>query len=122
MSSYKKGGWDDKYIITKKSGKPVSKRAKYFVPRFDKDPHARKALKFYADSVYSDNFTLACDIDKKLAATAKPDNGQIIEGCKNCNYFRSIGAECCRYPKHRPIPVDNAWCGEYKSKVNIKGE
>jgi hypothetical protein len=66
MKSYKRGGLKtDKYIIlkNKKGGPvPVDKNAEYFVLRIDADPHARKALHAYADSVESDNQKLAKEI------------------------------------------------------------
>ena len=44
----------------------MAKRAKYFVLRFDKDPHARVAMAAYADSVESVNPKFADDIRKKI--------------------------------------------------------
>ncbi|MCK5606510.1 hypothetical protein KAR91_31700 [Candidatus Pacearchaeota archaeon] len=66
MNSYKKGGWEEKYIIQKANGKPTDEEAQYFVLRFDVDPHARIALKAYADSVLNDNPKFAMDIVKQL--------------------------------------------------------
>jgi len=51
MESYKKGGLINKYEIKKTNGNPIDPEAKYFILRYDKDPHAIQALKKYAESV-----------------------------------------------------------------------
>ena len=56
----------DKYTIEKKDG-ITDPNADYFVLRLDTDPHARIALKAYADSIRSQNRNLSMDIYKKLA-------------------------------------------------------
>lgn len=66
MSNYKHGGCDKKYIITKKSGKPIDPDADYFVLRIDKDPHALVALESYANSVKVDNMELYNDLIQKV--------------------------------------------------------
>lgn len=66
MSNYKHGGYDKKYIITKKSGKPINPNADYFVLRVDKDPHALVALESYANSVKVDNMELYNDLIQKI--------------------------------------------------------
>jgi hypothetical protein len=66
---YEKGGWRHKYIIQKTNGHPLDPEARYFVLRFDApggDPHARVAMRAYADSVRSDNPRLADDVIKKV--------------------------------------------------------
>lgn len=63
---YKRGGLKLKYIITKSSGNPVDKDAKYFVLRYDIDPHARNALAAYAESVEKDNLQLASDLRQEV--------------------------------------------------------
>jgi len=93
MSGYKHGGLDYKYTILKRcktclgsgvtgspdkmvfcedcfgSGVSATKPdAKYFVLRYDKDPHAIKALKAYAVSVKVDNEQLAADLRAEIAA------------------------------------------------------
>ncbi len=75
MSGYKKGGWRKKYIIRKASGNPIAGRARYFVLRFDIDPHARVAMAAYADSVESVNPKFAEDIRKKI----RPHNRRAAE-------------------------------------------
>jgi len=70
MSSggYKHGGFRQKYHLEKVSGRPIDPGAKYFVLRYDSegDPHARVALKAYAESVVVDNYQLSNDIIKEL--------------------------------------------------------
>jgi len=58
----KTGGLRQKYNITKTSGEPVDDGAVYFVLRVDEDPHARKALRAYAESVAVENEVLAHDL------------------------------------------------------------
>ena len=81
--SYKEGGWKQKYVIKKieryldwsdRDGGNWCERlvdpdpeAHYFVLRFDTDPHARKALETYANSVEVDNPEFAADIRQKLS-------------------------------------------------------
>jgi hypothetical protein len=65
MAGYMHGGLEkNRYIIQKTNGKPVDPEAQYFVLRVDKDPHARVALAFYAQSVRRDNPQLADDIER----------------------------------------------------------
>lgn len=82
MHSYKKGRLNKKkYAIYKmrlaESGKyreeeiPVDPNAKYFVLRIDVDPHARKALEVYRDSVFEDNPEFAEDINRWLLETER---------------------------------------------------
>jgi len=66
MKNYKKGGYEKRYIISKVNGKPTDPKADYFVLRLDTDPHARKALEVYADSVLRDNVKLAIDLVRHL--------------------------------------------------------
>lgn len=66
---YKHGGFQPgKYLILKNSGKPIDPEAKYFVLRYDAgaDPHARVALRKYAESVALDNPRLAIDLLREL--------------------------------------------------------
>lgn len=51
-----------KYHITKADGSACNPKAEYFVLRIDKDPHARNALRAYADSVESENASFASDL------------------------------------------------------------
>ena len=86
---YKKGGLKLKYIITKANGNPVDEDAKYFVLRYDTDPHARKALLAYAESVRSDNSQLASDLKHKVGFynmaqhfRDNPDSGVMPDYCR----------------------------------------
>lgn len=68
--SWKQDGLEpERYIIEKASGEPTDPDAEYFVLRYDKDPHARKALAAYAASVEADNKQLAQDIFDELERT-----------------------------------------------------
>ena len=60
-------GLYDKYLIQKADGAPVDPRARYFVLRYDTDPHAKVALRAYADAIRPRNPKLANDIDADLA-------------------------------------------------------
>lgn len=63
VHGYKEGGFKpNKYRIEKTSGNPVDPEARYFVLRYDKDPHALVALEAYAKSVYRDNDQLGHDL------------------------------------------------------------
>lgn len=64
--SYLKGGWQDKYVVLKRSGEPTDPEAIYFVLRLDNDPHARVAAAAYAASVMHHNSKFARDIRKKI--------------------------------------------------------
>ena len=66
MANYKKGGLENKYVISKSNGKPTNPNADYFVLRLDKDPYARIALIAYANAVRKYNKQLADDLDAKL--------------------------------------------------------
>jgi hypothetical protein len=61
----------DKYVVTKKVG-ICDPDAEYFVLRIDTDPHARVALKAYAQSILEENRNLAFDL---LAKVAKYEGG-----------------------------------------------
>jgi hypothetical protein len=55
-----------KYEIKKANGKPLDSEAKYFVLRYDKDPHAKKALEAYANSISDENYKLAMEIRAEI--------------------------------------------------------
>ena len=63
---YQHGGLRRKYIITKVSGKPVDPKAKYFVLRYDEDPHAVVAIKAYIKSIRKENTELARDLKSEV--------------------------------------------------------
>lgn len=71
LPGYLDGGIKMKYAIAKADGSAVDPDARYFVLRFDKDPHARVAMKAYRDSVADENRTLAWEIGKALEETAE---------------------------------------------------
>ena len=75
MAGYEQGGWVHKYIVKLRSGRRKDRNAKYFVLRFDRDPHARVAMAAYADSVESVNPEFAEDIRKKI----RPHNRRAAE-------------------------------------------
>lgn len=64
-------GLTQKYIIERVDGKPLDEKAKYFILRYDKDPHAKKALLAYADSIEEEQILLATDIRKEVAEVWK---------------------------------------------------
>lgn len=66
---YRNGGFRHKYHITKADGTPCDPAAVYFVLRIDEDPHARRALSRYADSVEKVNPQFAQEIRELLKNT-----------------------------------------------------
>ena len=83
MAGYKQGGMTYKYIVKKRSGKRKDRNAKYFVLRYDADPHARVAMAAYADSVESVNHALANDM--RLSIRKYNRAAAVTEGAKNEN-------------------------------------
>ena len=77
MSNYKHGGYDKKYIVTKRNGHLIDPEATYFVLRLDKDPHALEAMETYIDSVFEDNPQLAKELSELVELMHK------IQGHKN---------------------------------------
>lgn len=59
---YQRGGLRLKYQIIKTSGKPIDPEAKYFVLRYDEDPHAVRAIIRYVASIKEENPELAWDL------------------------------------------------------------
>lgn len=59
-------GLYEKYEVTKVDGN-TDPEADYFVLRIDKDPHARKAAIFYAESIQDENPNLSFDIMRRIA-------------------------------------------------------
>lgn len=55
-----------KYKIEKTDGHTIDPDAKYFVLRYDTDPHARVALEAYANSIWTKNYLLAIEIMAEL--------------------------------------------------------
>lgn len=69
---YQYGGLRQKYIISKVSGNPVDPKAKYFVLRYDEDPHAVAAIKAYIKSIRRENLELARDLELELIDVEAP--------------------------------------------------
>lgn len=78
------GGWREKYFISKQvhdeDGNMTGIRftdpeAQYFVMRFDQDPHARVAMRAYAESVRAENPDFDKDIRRKLLETHNTPGG-----------------------------------------------
>lgn len=59
-----------KYIIAKADGSELDPKAKYFVLRYDKDEHAKIALKAYAESIQPHNAALADALRSELSHRA----------------------------------------------------
>jgi NTP pyrophosphatase (non-canonical NTP hydrolase) len=77
---YLDGGLDDgRYVVTKRNGDPIDPAARYFVLRYDKDPHALAAVFTYARSVREDNPTLA---DELVAAAMRNNDADTIDAAR----------------------------------------
>ena len=114
MSSYKEGGFHQKYIISKTNGNPIDPEAQYFLLRFDKDPHALKALYAYAKSVKEDNKELHDDLLQKV-----DENIGLLE------YFRRDirpGEARCHECKFKYSVPGNAHIGCSKPDSTVKGD
>jgi hypothetical protein len=55
-------GLHEKFRIQRVDGTPIPEGARYFVLRIDDDPHARAALRAYAESCAAENPALAADL------------------------------------------------------------
>jgi hypothetical protein len=77
-------GLYEKYLIKKTNGNPVDPEARYFVLRYDKDPHAWRALAWYARDVSNDNPKLHDDLEIQLRACRDKIARIIVEG-QNAN-------------------------------------
>jgi len=55
-----------KYKIEKADGSAIDPDAKYFVLRYDTDPHACIALEAYARSIWTENYLLAIELMAEL--------------------------------------------------------
>lgn len=71
MSGYKSGGLEEQFVIERIDGKPIPSDRRYslILDFSGNDPHALNAAIAYADSVNTENPTLAVDI---RAAVANP--------------------------------------------------
>lgn len=66
MSNYKEGGLEPRYKLEKTNGEAMDADAKYFILRYDKDPHAQVAILAYAKSVENENPQLSRDLIKEV--------------------------------------------------------
>jgi hypothetical protein len=55
------GGFEERFIVQRTDGKPCRDEARYVVLDYATDPHAKVALKAYADSIEAENPILAHD-------------------------------------------------------------
>jgi hypothetical protein len=66
----------NKYVVSKADGSPVDPSARYFVLRYDTDPHAWAALRAYAVSVAGDDPELGQAL---LTALAEHEDDELAE-------------------------------------------
>lgn len=72
MSRFNKGGFEDRFTVTRKDGKPIRADARYLVLDYSgADPHAKLAIEVYAASVRSDNIRLATDLRDALSTPSE---------------------------------------------------
>jgi hypothetical protein len=71
MGTGKQKGLYGKYIIQKSNGKPIDEKAQYFILRYDKCSHSRKALEAYCESISKENPMLANDLRIELGLESK---------------------------------------------------
>ena len=72
MTGYIKGGFEDRFRVTRVDGSPINPKARYLVLDYSgRDRHAAHAIKAYAASVAGENPKLAADL---LAALETPTN------------------------------------------------
>ncbi|WP_374413322.1 hypothetical protein [Novosphingobium colocasiae] len=61
------GGFEDRFCVTRRDGKPVRSDARYIVLDYaGADPHAVVALNAYANSIEADNPQMASDLRSAL--------------------------------------------------------
>lgn len=72
MTGFMKGGFEDRFRVTRLDGKPINPLARYFVLDYSgRDPHAIVAINAYVDSIAGDNPAMADDL---IAAIANPES------------------------------------------------
>ena len=80
-SRYGSGGFEERFIVVRRDGKPTRPSARYFVLDFSgADPHAVVNLRRYAEDVRNENPTLADDLIKALE---DPNNAPAQHPCAN---------------------------------------
>lgn len=115
MSSFKEGGFHQKYIISKTNGNPIDPEAEYFLLRFDKDPHALKALYAYAKSVQSDNPQLYEDLMLRV------DRHIDLLDYFKVTSINTGEAKCHQCKNKYPVP-GNTHIGCSKPDPTVKGD
>lgn len=71
-SRYNTGGFEDRFTVTRKDGKPIRDTARYIVLDYSgADPHALVAIKAYANSIKTENPRMSADL---LQALVTPKN------------------------------------------------
>lgn len=65
-SRYSTGGFEDRFRVTRTDGKPIGSDRRYIVLDYANDPHAKAALAVYADSIASENPSMATDLRRAL--------------------------------------------------------
>ncbi len=73
-------GLVQEYVVTRADGAPIPDDAWLFVLRYDRDPHARVALRAYAESCRGENPVLADDLLAALDATQPKMTVSSLEG------------------------------------------
>jgi hypothetical protein len=66
-SRYGAGGFEDRFRVTRTDGKSIRDTARYLVLNYAEDPHAKKAIEAYADSIESENPSMAADMRACIA-------------------------------------------------------
>lgn len=65
------GGFEDRFRVTRRDGKPIRAEARYIVLDYSgADPHAVKALQAYADSIEGENPQMAADLRQAIVNPA----------------------------------------------------
>lgn len=66
MTRESTGGFEDRFRVTRTDGNPCRAEARYIILDYAGDPHAKKALTVYADSIEGENPSMAADIRDAL--------------------------------------------------------
>lgn len=70
MTRQTAGGFEARFTVTRTDGKPCRPEARYIVLDYANDPHAKVAVKAYADSILSENAQMASDLADALVNPA----------------------------------------------------
>lgn len=62
MTRQTTGGFEARFNVTRTDGKPCRTEARYIVLDYASDPHAKKAVSAYADSIQDENPQMAADL------------------------------------------------------------